>query len=64
MNKLGLNSKEEIQIKTISEYLFFDEYKDYVTYNRLNNASSLYLIIFQSLWIKFSNIYVVKRENT
>ena len=38
MAKLGLSPEEEIQLKTISEYLFFDEFKDFVTYNRFEQC--------------------------
>ena len=38
MNKLGLNPEEENQLKTISEYLLFDEFKDYATYNRFEQC--------------------------
>ena len=38
MSKLGLSPEEEIQLKTISEYLFFDEFKDFVTYNRFEQC--------------------------
>ena len=48
MSKLGLTPEEELNLKTISEYLFFDEYKDYVTYNRFEQC-------FQPL---FNNIKV------
>ena len=38
MAKLGLSQEEELHLKTICEYLFFDEYKDYVTYNRFEQC--------------------------
>ncbi len=38
MSHLGLNSKEENKLKTICEYLFFDEFKDYATYNRFEQC--------------------------
>ena len=38
MAKLGLSPEEENQLKTISEYLFFDEFKDFVTYNRFEQC--------------------------
>ena len=38
MSKLGLSPEEENQLKTISEYLFFDQFKDYVTYNRFEQC--------------------------
>ena len=38
MAKLELSQEEEIQIKTICEYLFFDELMDYATYNRFEQC--------------------------
>ena len=38
MSKLGLSPEEENQLKTISEYLFFDQFKDFVTYNRFEQC--------------------------
>ena len=38
MAQIGLSPDEELQIKTICEYLFFDQYKDYVTYNRFEQC--------------------------
>ena len=38
MSKLDLSPEEELNLKTISEYLFFDEYKDYATYNRFEQC--------------------------
>ena len=38
MTKLELSQEEEIQIKTICEYLFFDEFTDYATYNRFEQC--------------------------
>jgi hypothetical protein len=54
MNKIGLNSKEEIQIKTISEYLFFDEYKDYVTYNRFEQC---FQPLFNNISISLDKVF-------
>ena len=38
MAKLGLSPEEENQLKTISEYLFFDQFQDFVTYNRFEQC--------------------------
>ena len=38
MSELGLSPEEELNLKTISEFLFFDEYKDYATYNRFEQC--------------------------
>ena len=38
MSKLGLTPEEEIKLKTICEYLFFDQYKDYVSYTRFEQC--------------------------
>ena len=38
MTNLGLSPEEENQLKTISEYLFFDQFKDFVTYNRFEQC--------------------------
>ena len=38
MSKLGLSPEEENKLKTISEYLFFDQFKDYTTYNRFEQC--------------------------
>ena len=38
MSKLGLSPEEENQLKTISEYVFFDQFKDFATYNRFEQC--------------------------
>ena len=38
MSKLGLSPEDENKLKTISEYLFFDQFKDYTTYNRFEQC--------------------------
>ena len=38
MSKLGLSPEEENKLKTISEYLFFDQFKDFTTYNRFEQC--------------------------
>ena len=38
MSQLGLSPEEDIQLKTICEYLFFDQFKDYVSYNRFEQC--------------------------
>ena len=38
MSQLGLTSEEESQLKTICEYLFFDQFQDYVDYNRFEKC--------------------------
>ena len=37
-NNLGLNEVEEIQLKTICEYLFFDQFKDYASFPRFEKC--------------------------
>ena len=38
MSKLGLTPEEENQLKTICEYIFFDQFKDFATYNRFEQC--------------------------
>ena len=38
MSKLGLSTEEDNQLKTICEYLFFDEFKEYVSYSRFEQC--------------------------
>ena len=54
MSKLGLSPEEEIQIKTICEYLFFDEFKDYVSYNRLEQC---FQPLFNNIQISIDRVF-------
>ena len=38
MSKLGLSPEEENQLKTICEYLFFDQFTDFASYNRFEQC--------------------------
>ena len=57
MDKLGLTQEEENQLKTICEYLFLDQYNDFVNYNRFeqcfqplfNNISISIFQVFKSI---------------
>jgi hypothetical protein len=63
MNNLELSQEEEIQIKTICEYLFFDEFMDYVTYNRFEQCfQPLFNNIQISLYKVFKKICGEKRK--
>ena len=54
MSKLGLSPEEEIQIKTICEYLFFDEFKDYVSYNRFEQC---FQPLFNNIQISMDKVF-------
>ena len=54
MNKLGLTPEEELNLKTISEYLFFDEYKEYVTYNRFEQC---FQPLFNNIEISIDKVF-------
>ena len=38
MDNLGLSNEEENNLKTISEYIFFDQFNDYASYNRFEQC--------------------------
>ena len=54
MSQLGLSPEEEIQLKTISEYLFFDQFKDYVTYNRFEQC---FQPLFNNISISMDKVF-------
>ena len=54
MSKLGLSPEEELKLKTICEYLFFDEYKDYVTYNRFEQC---FQPLFNNIKISIDKVF-------
>ena len=54
MTNLGLSPEEENQLKTISEYLFFDQFKDFVTYNRFEQC-------FQPLFNFLKKFYIFSK---
>ena len=54
MNNLELSQEEEIQIKTICEYLFFDEFMDYVTYNRFEQC---FQPLFNNVQISIDKVF-------
>ena len=54
MAKLGLSPEEENQLKTISEYLFFDEFKDYVTYSRFEQC---FQPLFNNVQISIDKVF-------
>ena len=54
MSKLGLSEEEEIQIKTICEYLFFDEFKDYASYNRFEQC---FQPLFNNIQISMDKVF-------
>ena len=54
MSKLGLSQEEENQLKTISEYLFFDEFKDFVTYNRFEQC---FQPLFNNVQISIDKVF-------
>ena len=63
MNKLGLNQEEENQLKTICEYLFFDQFKDFATYNRFEQCfQPLFNNIPISMDTVFKNICGEKKK--
>ena len=54
MSKLGLSPEEENQLKTITEFLFFDEYKDFVTYNRFEQC---FQPLFNNVQISIDKVF-------
>jgi len=38
VNNLGLTQNEDVQLKTLCEYLFFDQFKDYATFPRFEQC--------------------------
>ena len=54
MSQLGLSPEEEIQLKTICEYLFFDQFKDYVTYNRFEQC---FQPLFNNISISMDKVF-------
>ena len=54
MSKLGLTNEEENQLKTISEYIFFDQFKDYATYNRFEQC---FQPLFNNISISLDKVY-------
>ena len=54
MSALGLSPEEENKLKTITEYLFFDEFKDYVTYNRLEH---FFQPLFNNVQISIDKVF-------
>ena len=63
MSKLGLTPEEETKLKTICEYLFFDQYKEHVTYNRFEQCfQPLFNNIKISIYEVFKNIVGPKRK--
>ena len=54
MSKLGLSPEEENKLKTITEYLFFDEFKDYVTYNRFEQC---FQPLFNNVQISIDKVF-------
>ena len=54
MSALGLSPEEENKLKTITEYLFFDEFKDYVTYNRFEQC---FQPLFNNVQISIDKVF-------
>ena len=54
MSALGLSPEEENKLKTITEYLFFDEFKDYVIYNRLEH---FFQPLFNNVQISIDKVF-------
>ena len=54
MSKLGLSPEEENQLKTISEYLFFDQFKEFVTYNRFEQC---FQPLFNNVQISIDKVF-------
>ena len=54
MSKLGLTPEEENQLKTISEYIFFDQFKDFVTYNRFEQC---FQPLFNNIEISLDKVF-------
>ena len=46
MQRTETNSEEQIKIKTICEYLFFDQYQDSRHFQDSSNVFSLYSIMY------------------
>ena len=63
MNKLGLSNEEENNLKTICEYIFFDQFKDYASYTRFEQCfQPLFNNIPISLDKVFRNIVGEKKK--
>jgi len=63
MSKIGLSPEEEQNIKTICEYIFFDQYKDYVSYNRFEQCfQPLFNNIKISIYKVFKSIVGEKKK--
>ena len=54
MSEIGLSPEEELNLKTISEFLFFDEYKDYATYNRFEQC---FQPLFNNISISIETVF-------
>ena len=54
MSKLGLTPEEEIKLKTICEYLFFDEYTDYASYTRFEQC---FQPLFNNIKISIDKVF-------
>ncbi len=54
MSKLGISPEEEIKLKTICEYLFFDEYKEHSSYNRFEKC---FQPLFNNVGISMDKVY-------
>ena len=53
-NKLGSNEVEDIQLKTICEYLFFDQFKDYASFPRFEKC---FQPLFNSTNISLDSVF-------
>ena len=63
MTKLGISPEEENRLKTICEYLFFDEYKEHSSYNRFEKCfQPLFNNVAISMDKVFRNICGEKRK--
>ena len=51
---MNLNEVEEIQLKTICEYLFFDQFKDYASFPRFEQC---FKPLFNSTNITLDSVY-------
>ena len=54
MSKLGLTPEEENKLKTISEYLFFDQFKDFTTYTRFEQC---FQPLFNNIQISMDKVF-------
>ena len=54
MSKIGLTPEEESNLKTICEYLFFDQFSEYATYPRFEQC---FQPLFNSISLSIDKVF-------